>query len=307
MCYSAMVKQGAKWLERHFKAEIDLTQIELVYQQRIDSSAVRIPKAFDANFAAPGSAQERRIKSLIDQYQATGTAAAEKELFTQTKRLADAERSLKEKEAKKALESARIASDKISKLKTRLADLKRTELKPRDSRIFPMWYAPIIIQEGGDRKLVLARYHCRPQGKPELYDRKFPGLYNARRDNIEKFWAAQFGSTHAVMVVESFFENVDRGGKNAVLQFTPKGRSDMVIACLYSRWGQPGAGELLSFAAITDEPPDEVRAAGHDRMIVSLKAKYIDDWLAPQGRDRASLQAMFDDIERPYYEHAEAA
>lgn len=80
------------------------------------------------NFGDPANTQERRIKSLIDEYRAKTTVTAEKELFAQTKRLADAERKLKDKETKVALENARIATDKISKLKTRLADLKRKEL-----------------------------------------------------------------------------------------------------------------------------------------------------------------------------------
>lgn len=307
MCYSAMVKQGAKWLARHFKAGMDYDQIELIFQQRIDSNAIRISKAFEANFDKPENAQERRIKELIDVNRSKAIAAAEKDLFAQTKRLVDAERTLKAKQTNAALESARIAADKISKLKTRLADLKRTELKPRDSRIFPLHYAPILIEEGGERKIVLARYHCRPADKPEFYDRKFPGLYNARRDNIERFWSGQFGSTHAIMVVESFFENVDRGGKNVVLQFTPQPARDMLIACLYSRWSRKDADDLLSFAAVTDEPPDEVRAAGHDRMIVSIKETNVNAWLTPEGRSADELQMIFDAVERTFYEHKEAA
>ena len=38
----------------------------------------------------------------------------------------------------------------------------------------------------------------------------------------------------------------------------------MYVACLWSHW-QEGNEELDSFAAITDEPPPEIAAAGHDR------------------------------------------
>ena len=31
------------------------------------------------------------------------------------------------------------------------------------------------------------RYQCRLAGKPAFYDVKFPGTYNARRDNLEGF------------------------------------------------------------------------------------------------------------------------
>ena len=51
------------------------------------------------------------------------------------------------------------------------------------------------------------RYTCRLAGKPALYDRKFPGTYNARRDNLEGFWSQLYG-THCIAWVGSFFENV---------------------------------------------------------------------------------------------------
>ena len=68
---------------------------------------------------------------------------------------------------------------------------------------------------------------------------------------------------HGVIVVNTFFENVegDDGG-NRILQFTPRDGSVMLVACLWSRWVGDDGQELLSFAAITDEPEPEVAAAG---------------------------------------------
>jgi putative SOS response-associated peptidase YedK len=99
------------------------------------------------------------------------------------------------------------------------------------------------------------------------------------------------------------FENVERDGKNAVLQFTPRPPREMLVACLYARWGDPGKDELLSFAAITDEPPREVADAGHDRCIINIKEQNVDAWLSPEGRELAKLRAILDDVECPYYEH----
>jgi hypothetical protein len=31
----------------------------------------------------------------------------------------------------------------------------------------------------------------------------------SRRDHVTKFWRQQFGATHAVMAIESFYENGD--------------------------------------------------------------------------------------------------
>jgi putative SOS response-associated peptidase YedK len=69
----------------------------------------------------------------------------------------------------------------------------------------------------------------------------------------------------------------------------------------------PGEPDLLSIAAITDEPPPEVAAAGHDRCIVPIKPENIDAWLNPDASDLATMYALFDDRDRPYYEHRLAA
>ena len=108
-------------------------------------------------------------------------------------------------------------------------------------------------------------------------------------------------------MVSRFFENVQRDGKNVVLEFKPRTGEDMLVACLWSRWTAPGEPDLLSFAAITDEPPAEVAAAGHDRCIVPIKPEHVDVWLDPDPKDLAGLYAILDDRERPYYEHRLAA
>ena len=76
-------------------------------------------------------------------------------------------------------------------------------------------------------------------------------LSKGRCDNLEKFWNEQSGHHHAIMVVESFYENVQLQMKerrelaageteqNIVLEFTPSPPQPMLIACLWSHW--PGA------------------------------------------------------------------
>lgn len=304
MCYSAKVLQEIRKYERRFGVRLDYLQFEILFRRRRKDASIRIAKAFEANFDEPRNAQERRLKELIAEHRNRTAAAWEQELFAQKKRLADAQRKLKAKATKAARNDERIAANKIRALSNRLADLRRIEPKPEDSRIFPMHFAPIVIHEGGENRLVLARYHCRPAGQPAAIDRKFPGLYNARRDNLEKFWRHEFGRSHALFVIDSFYENVDRDGRNAVLQFVPKPPRDMLVAALYARSGQPGADdELWSFAAITDAPPPEVAAAGHDRCPVNLKEANGEAWLTPERRSLPELQAILDDVERPYYRH----
>jgi putative SOS response-associated peptidase YedK len=81
----------------------------------------------------------------------------------------------------------------------------------------------------------------------------------------------------------------------------------MLVACLWSRWSGSGEPDLLSFAAITDERPPEVSAAGHARCIVPIKPENIDAWLNPNASDLAALHAILDDRDRPFYDHRMAA
>jgi len=304
MCYSAQILQTIRRLRRELNVHIDYHEALKLFLRRLDDPGITISRGFENNFTDPATEIERQIKAAIDEHRARQSTKAEQELFKQKTRLVNAERSLQAKETKKAREDVRIAGSKIEALTDKLSRLRRNDSDPEDDRIFPMHYAGVIIRKGDGNVLTPMRYHCRPAGKLASIDRQFPGLYNARRDNIEKFWRAQFGTSHAVMVAESFYENVDREGKNVVLQFQPQPRGDMLIACLYSRWVDPKTGEdLLSFAAVTDEPPPEVAAAGHDRMIVNLKRENVDAWLSPVGRSDAELQALLEERERPFYEY----
>jgi putative SOS response-associated peptidase YedK len=312
MCFSAQTVAAYRRFEREFGAILSLEEFVELYGQRLTDKRIKIPKSMDLAFADPRDDAERRIQSLIGEFAAQQAAELEQDLFAQRKRLADAERTLQTKTTKAATESRRIATDKVSRLLGRLADLRRTEPKDRDARIFPGYYAPVIVMEAGRRVVKPMRYQCRPAGKPAFYDTKYPGTFNARRDNLEGFWKGQFGVSHGLMLVSAFYENVSRqredgSTENVVLEFKPAAGQDMLVACLWSRWTAPGEPDLLSFAAITDEPPQEVAAAGHDRCIVPIQAAHIDAWLSPDPKDLAASHAILDERERPYYEHRLAA
>lgn len=315
MCYSAQVVQMARKLHRQLGMRLDYDEIEKLFFRRLDAPTLNISRGFEANFDEPATDQERRIKGAIDQYRSGVAAKMEKELFTQKTRLVAAERSLKEKETKKAREDVRISTNKIATLSSKLSRLRSSEPDEEDNRIFPFVYAGVIVKKAGQNLLTPMRYHCRPAGKPAFLDRQFPGLYNARRDNLEKFWGEQFGAHHAILVVESFYENVKRHAmenrqrlagepeENVVLQFKPEPAQTMYIACLWSHWTDPQEPDLRGFAAITDEPPLDVAAAGHDRCIINLKPEHLDAWLAPQGRSREELQSMLSDRAIPVFQH----
>lgn len=319
MCYSAQILADYRKYVKMFGAHMSIKEFARLFFERAEGSKAKIPKGIEDSFADPQSEAEREVKALIDQFNAEQVTKLEQDLFKQRARLADAERSLQTKVTKAATESQRIATDKISWTRGKLDDIQRTEPKPRDSRIFPGHYAPVLVAENGQRVIMPMRYQCRIAGEPASYDLKYHGTYNARRDNLEGFWKPLFGYSHGILVVNAFYENVSRakaegrelaGGEkdeNVVLEFRPNPAHDMLVACLWSRWSAPGEPDLLSFAAITDEPPAEVAAAGHDRCIVPIKPENIDAWLNPDASDLAALHTILDDRDTPFYEHRLAA
>jgi len=304
MCFSAQITESFHKYLRVTGAEMDIEQFLEIISLRAQGQPIRIPRAVDRWFNEPRTPREAEARDLIAQFRANTVRELQQEVFAQRKRLADAERKLALKVTKAAQESRRIALSKVEKALRDLplySDWKPTSI---DARIFPFTHAPIVIHEQGRNVIRLARYHLRQPGAPELTDRKFPGLYNARRDNIDRFWRGQFGNTHALMLSESFFENVQREGRNAVLHFVPRPQDTMLIACLYAEWRDPHTGaRLTSFAAITDEPPAEVAAAGHDRIIVNIRPENVQAWLTPQGRGDQALQQILEDRQRPFYDH----
>ena len=310
MCYSARILADYRRYVRMFGAAASLAEFVDLFLRRLNDPEARIivPKGVEAAFDEPQNDDERRVKEAIDSYRTQQAARFEQELFKQRKRLADAERTLAARTTKAAIESKRIATEKIEWLRAKLGSLRSADLTEDDQRVFPGQHVPVMVMEHGRRVVKLMRYQCRPPGKPANWDAKYPGTYNARRDNLGgEFWRSLWGRSHGVMVISGFYEHVKRAGQNVVLQFTPRPEQDMLVACLWSRWTSPGQPDLLSFAAITDEPPPEIAAAGHDRCVIPIRPEHIDAWLNPDPRNLAALHTILDDRARPYYEHRLAA
>jgi len=47
--------------------------------------------------------------------------------------------------------------------------------------------------------------------------------------------------------------------------------------------------------SITDEPPAEAAAAGHDRCIIPIKPENVDAWLNPDPKNLATQYAILDE------------
>lgn len=312
MCYSAMVWASYARFVSAFRADISIHDFVRIYLQRDAGKPVAIPRAMDDAFARPRTPEDFEILRCINRHRARQAEKFEAERTAQRARLDRARASLQAKPTKKAENDARIAASKLSKAEHDLADLQRTTPLPRDQRVFPKTYAPVMIAVDGRRTVVPMRYLIRPAGFPPSFDTTHHGAYNARRDNLQKFWRHQFTHTHGVVVLQTFYEWVERTRDDGTtvkqeLEFDPQGMDDMVAACIWSRWTGSDGEILDSFALITDDPPPEVAAAGHDRCIIPLRAQHIDAWLNPTPGDYGAMQAILEDRERPYYEHRVAA
>ncbi len=323
MCYSAMVEQHLRLIAKDFGADIDWKMFEQLFSARLERD-IKVSRALEANFfgSQPSKAPsdvERLTSAHIEAYRAKLMESLESEVFKQKKRLADAQRALKSKETKRAREDERISQNKIEMTLKRISDLKRTEVLERDRRIFPMYYAPVLVDAGDHRWIRPMRYTCRLPGKPASYDLRYPGTYNARRDNLGGFWKELYGHHHAILVITSFFENLannvyekrelkpEEKPRNLVLHFDPQPRAQMLVACLWAHWTGKSEPELHSFAAITDDPPPEIAATGHNRCVIPIKRENLDAWLRPQSVSVDRLNEILTDRERPFYEHRIAA
>lgn len=308
MCYSAMVWQDYHSFVRKFGARLSIVDFVRLFEVRQNGGKAKIPRGMEDGFAKSADGPEKLIYDLVRRYRDEQRSKHMMEMIEQGERLRRGQESLDKRKTKKAADDVRIASKKIAAAQRRLEDLDREETVPKDSRIYPGDYAPVMITQGGERLVVPMRYQCRIAGKPASYDERFPGTYNARMDNLEGYWRDLFGKSHGVAVVTRFYEHVQRTGddgqpRNEVLEFRPQDGREMLVACLWSKWTDDSGEELLSFAAITTDPPPEVLAAGHDRCIVPIRAENLDAWLNPEGRSLGELYAILEDRDRPYYEH----
>ncbi|MBJ6978091.1 SOS response-associated peptidase family protein [Luteimonas sp. MC1895] len=307
MCYSALVYAEIRKLERTLGVRIDPDWYVEEFWTRKGKDAgkrPRMPRAVEREAVALAPASIGAAIAAADQ---TEIDQLTQLVFAQRKRVADAERSLQARETKKAREDIRIGTGKVEAAMRRLDELRTPPADAGLGRIYPGYWCPVVIRERGRYVARLMRYQCRLPDWTEAIERRYPGTYNARRDNLEKSWGKVFGHGHGVMVASAFYEHVDRGGQDQVLEFRPSDGRDMIAACLWTRTTEQDGSELYSFAAITDEPPAEVAAAGHDRCIVPIKAEHLEAWLTPDAANLAAMHAILDDRERPYYEHRQAA
>jgi hypothetical protein len=174
MCYSAMVQQDAKKLGLQFDARIQYDDYAELLERRLDGEKLTLNKGLELPFLNDeANPKTKKLAKLIRDWHAARVSDLESEIFKQTARFANAERSLKTKTTKKAQEDLRISEKKIEKCKL---DLKKhnslTKLSESDERIFPFHYfSGLALNEKGQRIIRPFRYLMRPHDKDESFDR----------------------------------------------------------------------------------------------------------------------------------------
>lgn len=307
MCYSAMVYAEIKSMERKLGIKIDADWYVEEFWIKKGKDPYKRPKAPRALELEALAHAPPEIAGAVREADLAEIDRLTQEVFAQRKRVADGQRALQAKETKKAREDVRIGTNKVESAMRRLEELKKPASDSGLGRIYPGYYCPVLTMEDGRYVVRPMRYQCRLPGWTEAVERQYPGTYNARRDKLESSWGKVFGHTHGVVLASAFYEHVDQDGQDVVLEFKPSDDRDMIAACLWTRTMERDGTPLYSFAAVTDDPPEEVAAAGHDRCIIPIKREYLDAWLTPERADLAGLYAILDDRERPYYEHRLAA
>lgn len=317
MCFSAMAEQNLKKYGIKKGDTIDVARFRELVHRRSKGENLYIPKALEENFlGGVATSTEVEIKKMIIEYRQKRISEEQEKLFGFKQRMTDAERKLSTKPTKTAQKEIEVCGRQIERTKERLERLEAKALIDDDSRIFPLGWAPMMILRDGHRVIVPARYHLRPQGQDETFDRKYDGNYNARRESLENvaWWRNIFGRNHGIMIFNRFFENVPRhkfekrdlrtGEKpeNLVLEFTPSTHQAMYVAVLYDLWPDFKNPEFYSAAAITMEPPPEIAATGHERCIVPIPESLIDAWMTP-GKPLADYYRILDQRVMPVYQH----
>lgn len=302
MCYSALIKASLKEVSASFRALVDLEEFRHLFDLRLADATVKIPRGIDRYFLESQDPQEVALAPLIRQFH-----LEEKERTLIAIGGARQEiRDLQQKPTAANRKKIEVRERRLIKLGEKMA-LKLDEPSHLDQRVYPHWYAPVVVEEKGQRRLMPMRYRVRgPDGVdiPDKYN-----TFNSRLDSLRaaRTWIPLFGRTHVIFPFVHFYEWVERGGVKKEIFFSPEGRDFMWAAGLFSVAKNKEKLPLYSFAMVTDDPPPEISQAGHDRCPIFLAEPKISAWLNPENLAPDELLLLLKNIEKPYYSNGLAA
>jgi putative SOS response-associated peptidase YedK len=189
---------------------------------------------------------------------------------------------------------AKVRQDEFEQVKQDSKVNSNTKKIRYEPRLYPGYFGPVAFREkiasdrsiGSEQEVEIApmRYRIRPHGSIKEVPSKF-NVFNARLDSLEMrpTWRGLLGRRHGIVVLERFYEWVQdsNSGQKKVISFFPKIQTEIYVPVLWDDWTD-GQSFFRSFALITDEPPQEVLNAGHDRCPIGLSEEGVVHWLSHQ-------------------------
>ena len=183
------------------------------------------------------------------------------------------------------------------------------------NRVYPNYFAPVIIRDQGNKIIKPMRYQLLPHFSNEstytmvnakTKRKKTIPTYNARLDSLEdrKAWEPIFMKNHCLFPFIKFFEWVEFEGQKKQIGFHAQNCEVMWAPGLYDQWVSKDKKEIIeSFALITTDPHPDILKMGHDRTPIFLKEEYIDDWLDPQNETKDEIYEMLNQHESVNYDY----
>lgn len=158
-------------------------------------------------------------------------------------------------------------------------------------RSLPYSAAIVIVNQGGERQFQKMNFSLVPSWSTEAKV-KF-ATHNARIETVleKPSWRQSFLSRRCLVplteFVESIYENKYAGN---MVKFSDINNRILTAAGIWDSWADPKTQKITqSFAILTQEPPDYIWQAGHDRCPIFLKDEAFDTWLDPNLKEGPQL------------------
>jgi len=319
MCYSARVWADFRQYQR-LGGQLDIHAFVAMFVDRGKGGDLlsAVAKPLRNAFMVPRTEDEEPVRAAAIEAYRQAAMQQEAIIAEQTERLLAAQAKLATKPTKTAANDARISQNKIDAARVKLGLTQDQAEATGWWRFYPGGFAPILIRDPatGDRIVVPARFQCRLPGWTREEEKKKPGSYCARKDNLRTVWRKLFGHNHALIVASRFYEAVDahdlqrrelvpgEKAQSVEISFEPDPPQEMLLACLWryveSSPAEPG---FYTFALITRDPPHEVAAAGHDRCVIPIRPENVDAWLHPDPGHLGDQLAILDEPIDVFFQH----
>ena len=157
--------------------------------------------------------------------------------------------------------------------------------------VFPKYPAPVLVFDGGVRKLKKMHYgfipHFERDEKPKMV------FHNSRVETIAEkpSFRKAFVTQHCLVPIESFFEYVDgENKKKTKVRFYPKNGQTLLVAGIWNTWKSPSGILTDTFSIITREPPKFVLEIGHDRSPYFVNPSQF-QWIESKSTDLSAIHS----------------